>query len=36
LQKPICALATWATDNVEAIHAAQARFDEIAESRKAA
>jgi len=27
LQKPICGLATWAMDNVEAIHRAQARFD---------
>ena len=27
LQEPICALATWATDNVEAIHAARERFD---------
>ena len=27
LQKPICGLATWATENVEAIHLAQARFD---------
>ena len=27
LQKPICGLATWAMDNVEAIHAAQAHFD---------
>jgi DNA-binding HxlR family transcriptional regulator len=27
LQKPICGLATWATDNIEAIHQAQARFD---------
>jgi DNA-binding HxlR family transcriptional regulator len=27
LQKPICGLATWATENVEAIHEAQARFD---------
>jgi len=27
LQKPICGLATWALDNVEAIHGAQARFD---------
>jgi DNA-binding HxlR family transcriptional regulator len=27
LQKPICGLATWAMDNVEAIHTAQARFD---------
>ena len=34
LQKPICGLATWATENVEAIHLAQARFD--AEQDKAA
>jgi DNA-binding HxlR family transcriptional regulator len=34
LQKPICGLATWAMDNVETIHAAQARFD--AEADKAA
>ena len=27
LQKPICGLATWAMDNVEAIHESQARFD---------
>ena len=27
LQKPICGLATWATDNIDAIHAAQVRFD---------
>ena len=27
LQKPICGLASWATENVEAIHRAQARFD---------
>ena len=27
LQKPICGLATWATENVDHIHAAQARFD---------
>ena len=27
LQKPICGLATWATENVESIHLAQARFD---------
>jgi len=27
LQKPICALAQWALDNVEAIHEAQAEFD---------
>jgi DNA-binding HxlR family transcriptional regulator len=27
LQKPICGLATWATENVDIIHAAQARYD---------
>ena len=27
LQGPICGLATWALNNVEAIHAAQAQFD---------
>jgi DNA-binding HxlR family transcriptional regulator len=27
LQKPICQLAGWAIDNVDTIHAAQARFD---------
>ena len=27
LQKPICELATWAMDHVEAIHGAQRRFD---------
>jgi DNA-binding HxlR family transcriptional regulator len=27
LQAPICALATWALENVELIHQAQARFD---------
>ena len=27
LQKPICELATWATEHVEAIHQAQSRFD---------
>jgi DNA-binding HxlR family transcriptional regulator len=27
LQKPICGLATWALDNVGAIHEAQARYD---------
>lgn len=27
LQKPICGLATWAMENVETIHQAQARFD---------
>ena len=33
LQKPICALADWAMDNVETIHAAQARFDAEADAR---
>src|SRR5688572_68279 len=28
LQKPICGLTTWAMDNVDSIHAAQARFDD--------
>ena len=36
LQKPICGLATWATENVEAIHQAQARFDANAEKAEAA
>ncbi len=27
LQRPICGLANWALENVEAIHDAQARFD---------
>ena len=36
LQKPICGLATWATENVEAIHEAQARFDANAEKAEAA
>ena len=36
LQKPICGLATWATDNVEAIHSAQARFDAGQDQRNAA
>ncbi|WP_294122867.1 helix-turn-helix domain-containing protein [Sphingomonas sp.] len=27
LQGPICGLARWATDNVEVIHEAQARYD---------
>ena len=27
LEKPICGLASWALDNVGAIHEAQARFD---------
>jgi DNA-binding HxlR family transcriptional regulator len=36
LQKPICGLATWAMDNVEAIHSAQARFDVEADKMQAA
>lgn len=36
LQRPICGLATWATDNVEAIHEAQARFDAEREDNIAA
>jgi DNA-binding HxlR family transcriptional regulator len=36
LQKPICGLATWATDNVEAIHSAQTRFDAEQDQRSAA
>lgn len=36
LQKPICGLATWAMDNVEAIHAAQAKFDAQADEAAAA
>ena len=36
LQRPICGLATWATENVEAIHSAQARFDAGQDARHAA
>jgi len=36
LQKPICALATWALDNVGAIKAAQSRFDREREDSIAA
>jgi DNA-binding HxlR family transcriptional regulator len=36
LQKPICGLATWATDNVGAIHAAQARYDAVQDEARAA
>src|SRR3954468_18697336 len=36
LRKPICGLATWAMDNVEAIHGAQARFDGNADKAEAA
>lgn len=36
LQKPICGLAGWAKDNVEAIHEAQARYDETQDGSIAA
>jgi DNA-binding HxlR family transcriptional regulator len=36
LQKPICGLATWAMDNVDTIHAAQARFDSARQQAEAA
>ena len=36
LQKPICGLATWATENVGAIHAAQARYDSEHDEARAA
>ncbi len=36
LQRPICGLATWATENVEAIHAAQAKFDAQQDEARAA
>jgi DNA-binding HxlR family transcriptional regulator len=36
LRKPICGLASWAMDNVEAIHSAQARFDANQDERNAA
>ena len=36
LQVPICGLANWAMNNVEAIHAAQARFDDQQDSAQAA
>ena len=35
LQKPVCALATWAKAHVEEIHASQARFDEQREDEAA-
>src|SRR5947209_20594886 len=34
LQKPICGLATWATENVRVIDAAQKRFDAALEKRE--
>jgi DNA-binding HxlR family transcriptional regulator len=36
LQKPICGLANWATENVEAIHVAQARYDSAHDQDQAA
>ena len=36
LQKPICGLATWAMDNVDTIHAAQARVDSARQQAEAA
>ena len=36
LQRPICGLATWATENVEAIHMAQAKFDAQQDEARAA
>lgn len=36
LQKPICDLAAWAMENVDAIHGAQARFDATREKAEAA
>src|SRR4051812_22463154 len=36
LQKPICGLVTWAMENADSIHAAQARFDAEQDKREAA
>jgi DNA-binding HxlR family transcriptional regulator len=36
LQKPISGLANWALENVEGIHAAQARYDSEQDARDAA
>ena len=36
LQKPICGLATWALDNVGAIHEARQRYDSEQDERAAA
>jgi DNA-binding HxlR family transcriptional regulator len=36
LQKPICGLANWALENVDAIHSAQAKFDAEADKAQAA
>ena len=36
LQKPICGLAAWALENVDAIHVAQVRFDAARDEAEAA
>jgi DNA-binding HxlR family transcriptional regulator len=36
LQLPICGLATWATENVGAIHEAQSRYDAVQDEARAA
>lgn len=36
LQKPICGLVTWAMDHADAIHAAQALYDDEMDKREAA
>jgi DNA-binding HxlR family transcriptional regulator len=36
LQKPICGLANWATENVEVIHEAQAKYDAAQDDSMAA
>ncbi len=36
LQKPICGLASWAPDNIDAIHQAQAKFDAARDEAEAA
>ena len=36
LQKPICGLANWAMENVDAIHSAQSRFDAAHDKAEAA
>src|SRR5690242_10978302 len=36
LEKPICALVSWAIDHSDAIHAAQARFDAEQDTAQAA
>ena len=36
LRGPVCALSQWALDNIDAIHGAQAEFDDRLEDRAAA